>query len=54
MVVGVKMMIHGWLKEILGEHFNLIMLAVVVGILAAGVVASLLARKEKTDVVPEM
>jgi tellurite resistance protein TerC len=42
MVVGVKMMTHKWLKEQLGENFNLYLLAVVVSILAAGVVASLL------------
>jgi tellurite resistance protein TerC len=42
MIVGVKMMIHGWLKQLLGQHFNLYLLAVVVGVLLAGVVASLL------------
>jgi tellurite resistance protein TerC len=47
MVVGVKMIAHGWIKQLLGEHSNLIMLAVVLGILATGVVASLLVRKEK-------
>jgi tellurite resistance protein TerC len=45
MTVGVKMMTHTWLKPLLGEHFNLIMLAVVLALLAGGVVASLLARK---------
>jgi len=48
MVVGVKMMTHTWLKEQLGESFNLYLLAVVLLILAAGVVASLLeARAEE-------
>jgi tellurite resistance protein TerC len=42
MVVGVKMMTHTWLKQQLGENFNLSLLAVVLLILAAGVVASLL------------
>ena len=42
MVVGVKMMIHGWLKEVLGPNFNLYLLGVVVLILATGVIASLL------------
>ncbi|MBP7678372.1 MAG: TerC/Alx family metal homeostasis membrane protein, partial [Thermoanaerobaculia bacterium] len=41
MVVGVKMMTHTWLKAMLGEGFNLYLLAVVLSILAAGVVASL-------------
>ena len=41
MVVGVKMMTHVWLKKQLGENFNLYLLAVVLAILAAGVVASL-------------
>lgn len=41
-IVGVKMMIHGWLKQILGQHFNLYLLAVVLGVLLAGVLASLL------------
>ena len=42
MVVGVKMMTHGWLKQMLGQHSNLYLLAVVLGILLAGVLASLL------------
>ena len=41
MIVGVKMMIHGWLKRLLGQQSNLYLLAVVVGVLLAGVVASL-------------
>ena len=45
MVVGVKMMTHKWLKEQLGENFNLYLLAVVLLILAAGVVASLLKNR---------
>ena len=42
MVVGVKMMTHAWLKGILGEHFNLYVLGLVLAILAVGVGASLL------------
>jgi len=50
MVVGVKMMTHVWLKELLGRHFNLYLLGVVLLILAAGVVASLVAsRRERAQ-----
>ncbi len=42
MIVGVKMITHGWLKEMLGPHFNFYLLAVVLGVLLAGVLASLL------------
>jgi tellurite resistance protein TerC len=45
MVVGVKMMTHVWLKSLLGAHFNLYLLGVVLLILAAGVGASLLAAR---------
>ena len=44
MVVGVKMMAHTWLKSILGEHFNLYVLGVVLLVLAVGVLASLWGR----------
>ena len=47
MLVGVKMMTHVYLKRVLGESFNLYLLAVVLLILAAGVVASLLKPREK-------
>jgi tellurite resistance protein TerC len=47
-VVGVKMLIAPWLKEVLGKNFNLYLLIVVLGILAAGVLASVWAgRREK-------
>jgi tellurite resistance protein TerC len=50
MVVGVKMITHVWLKTLVGQHFNLYLLAVVLLILAAGVVASLLAsRRERAE-----
>jgi tellurite resistance protein TerC len=45
MVVGVKMMTHAWLKALLGPHFNLYLLAVVLLILASGVAASLVAAR---------
>jgi len=40
-VVGAKMMTHSWLKTVLGENFNLYLLAVVLFILFSGVAASL-------------
>ena len=51
LVVGVKMLLAEWLKLALGRHFNLYLLAVVLGILALGVVASLLsgARSRPRD-----
>ncbi|MBP1654492.1 MAG: Inner rane protein alx, partial [Bacteroidetes bacterium] len=48
MLVGVKMMTHAWLKEMLGPNFNLYLLGAVVLILAGGVVASLLASRQKS------
>jgi tellurite resistance protein TerC len=47
MLVGAKMMTHVWLKELVGQYFNLYLLAVVVFILAAGVVASLVATRRE-------
>ncbi|HEV7302375.1 MAG TPA: TerC family protein [Tepidisphaeraceae bacterium] len=46
-LVGVKMMTHTQLKALLGEHFNLYLLAVVLLILAGGVVASLVADRRR-------
>lgn len=46
MVVGVKMLIAGWLKEIIGANFNFYLLGAVLFILAAGVVASLLVDRK--------
>jgi len=49
LVVGVKMLLAEWLKPILGEHFNLYLLTVIVAILAVGVFASIVAaRPEKS------
>ena len=45
LVVGVKMLAHEPLKEVLGENFNLYLLGLVLLILAIGVVVSLLHRK---------
>jgi tellurite resistance protein TerC len=44
--VGVKMLAHKPIEAALGEHFNLYLLAVVLTILAIGVIASLLHRKD--------
>jgi tellurite resistance protein TerC len=45
LVVGLKMLFAGWLKAIVGSHFNLYLLLVIVAILAGGVVASLVADR---------
>jgi tellurite resistance protein TerC len=39
-LVGMKMLAHAWLKAVLGPNFNLYLLMVVLGILAAGALAS--------------
>ncbi len=44
-VIGVKMLTHAWLKAWLGASFNFYVLGVVGGIIAIGVVASLVARR---------
>ena len=46
-VIGVKMLTHGWLKAWLGTSFNFYVLGVVGGIIAAGVIASLVARRRE-------
>jgi tellurite resistance protein TerC len=43
-IVGVKMMTHGPLKRLLGESFNFYVLGVIAGIIATGVLASLLIK----------
>ena len=40
MLVGLKLLFAGWLKVVIGPHFNLYMLGIVISILAGGVVAS--------------
>lgn len=53
MVIGVKMLTHGWLKAWLGVHFNFYVLGVVATIIAVGVIVSLVAtRKERFAVHP--
>lgn len=42
LTVGVKMLAHTWFERVLGEHFNLILLATVIVILATGVLVSLI------------
>lgn len=42
LIVGIKMLIAGWLKEMIGEYFNLYLLAAVLLILAGGILSSLL------------
>ncbi len=45
MVVGVKMLIASWRKQILGASFNFYLLSLVLPILVTGVVASLVAER---------
>jgi tellurite resistance protein TerC len=47
LVVGVKMLTVKWLKALLGEYFNFYLLAVVLLILATGVVASIIHKNKK-------
>jgi tellurite resistance protein TerC len=47
MVVGAKLLAAKWLKAMLGPNFNLYLLAVVVGIIAGGVVVSLVATRKR-------
>ena len=49
LIVGVKMLVASWLKAILGERFNLYLLAVVLSILVAGIVISLLTDRLRTS-----
>jgi tellurite resistance protein TerC len=44
-LVGVKMLIAGWLKSIIGENFNFWLLGVIALILTGGVVASAMANR---------
>jgi tellurite resistance protein TerC len=52
-LVGTKMLAHTWFKEVLGEHFNLFMLAAVVLILAGGAVASMIVAARERPLVSE-
>jgi len=51
-VVGVKMLISNWLKEVLGPNFNFYLLATVLSILAAGTVASILNPEKRLEIHP--
>ena len=48
MLVGIKMMSHTWLKELLGSNFNFYLLATIGFILAGGIVSSLAAIRAKS------
>ena len=48
LVVGAKMLAAKWLKVWLGDSFNLIILAVILGILVTGVVTSLIVSRKTT------
>jgi tellurite resistance protein TerC len=47
LLVGVKMLLAEGLKLVVGKHFNLYLLALILSILAAGVVASILADRRR-------
>ena len=51
-VVGAKMLAHAPIKAMLGEHFNLYLLAAVMLILATGVIASIIANKRRAVAKP--
>jgi tellurite resistance protein TerC len=44
-LVGVKMLVADWLKDLLGKNFNFYLLGAIAVILAAGVIASMRANK---------
>ena len=48
-LVGVKMLAAKWLKEWLGESFNLTVLAVILTVLLTGVITSLIVGKKEDD-----
>ena len=49
LVVGTKMMLAGWLKALLGAHFNFYLLGLVLLILSLGVALSLLHGEKQPD-----
>jgi tellurite resistance protein TerC len=53
MVVGVKMLTAQWIKAAVGEHFNFYLLALILLILAGGIVASLIADRYRRDQTPQ-
>lgn len=51
-LVGVKMLAAKWLKEWLGDSFNIVVLAVILAVLAAGVITSLIVGAKDENHVP--
>ena len=52
-LVGSKMLAHVWLEDLLGEHFNLYLLAAIVAILGGGIIASAVrSRRERASSLP--
>jgi tellurite resistance protein TerC len=49
LIVGVKMLLAEWLKLALGKHFNLYLLAVIMLVLAGGVIASIVADRRQSN-----
>ncbi len=49
LVVGAKMLAAKWLKLWLGDSFNIVILAVILGILITGIVTSLIVGKKQAD-----
>ena len=49
LAVGVKMLAHSWLEQVLGPSFNLYMLATVILILGTGVLLSLIGREARLE-----
>jgi predicted tellurium resistance membrane protein TerC len=47
-VVGLKMLLASWLKELLGPSFNFYVLGTMLGILTIGAAASLLASRRNS------
>jgi tellurite resistance protein TerC len=46
-VVGIKMLTHSWLKQLLGDEFNFYLLGLIMLILGGGVVASIIADRRR-------
>lgn len=46
-LVGTKMLVHTWLKQLVGEHFNFYVLGAVILILATGAIASVAVSRGK-------
>jgi tellurite resistance protein TerC len=46
LLIGVKMLVTDWLKAVLGQHYNVYLLGLVLLILGAGVAASAIAKRQ--------